>query len=1331
MRRLSLLIVQIFILSIFSFQSDASVLRKVYDSFGPDRGLDGGPVNVIYRNGYDHLWVGAGDSVGMMTNEGFRMFSPEAGEVLHILQDGVDNVWVLAEDALCLFDVSTGTFKRHDIAATAGFVLEDRCIFVAGDRIYGYDYKSGKLSEVLSFSSQGDYKVSEIFSWSDGSLLLTDMDKGALAYNPDVDSVSKCPFVPAGCDAVFADSRGRLWYSETGHGLRCLDQTGRLVGEYTTSNSDIPSDVIFKIGESQGRIVALTDEGLCTLMPDHTGEMSIESQKAGDFFSFPTTSVSSMFCDPDGSIWFGRPKGGVFEDFPVQIESNATSFCNASSLNCLYRPAGQKKVWIGTEGSGILVFDPLTTGTSGRLKAIPGTDGLNVVSMAGFSDEEILVSCAGRGLMLMNRNSGASRHFETGNLILDGYGKDGAAQAYDICAGPQGSVMIMSDTDMFRFFPSGRRVSEVRLPESAVGKGGLHACFPGEPGLFYWNSHSLFEYDVLSNALVEVIRFEDEINITSVSTYNGNTVWLGSGKGLVSLNRSTRKYEIIPLPFDCSIESVLCSNAGRVWVGTDNGLFFYDTSTGEFTSIDESDGLAFNNYSEKAKLFAEDDNEVYMGGLNGFARIDSNISFTGPAAPQIVLEGISVNGERVPSPYGCKIYALGSEVTVDVFVRESKLLRDKKYRYKITGPGSFDKEIVGDKPSFSVSGLPAGRYRVMASCILKSGSWTDYAQVAEFRVAQKWYKSIWLCIALVALLLVATAYMVSRFLKAHTKDTHQSYQSRTNEERLNFLVNLSHELRTPLTLTTGPLEKVLESMSPQDSNFKRLSGVVKQTKKMKTLLDTVLTASKVENGGAGQSLNLTYQSFNNWVKHVVADFNEEAQARNINLSAEYDNKIGMVDFDEEKCQIVLSNILMNALAHNPDNSEIQVWTETHPERAAVRVSVSDRGPGIKDEDLSEIFNRFYQSTEDNHGYGIGLAYSKQIMYNMHGVICAYNNSHGGATFYFEIPTTLVEQPAAPVVVPLPEVRPKETVVETAPEVQKPVIRPEAPAHMPVTTHVPPSVNQSSLLFEDPRNIPDLVIDLKNANLLIVEDDISLRNYLKDELSGSLKNVFVAGNGVEAIKVLNSEPVNIVVSDVMMPEMDGFTLCRYIKTTVSVSHIPVILLTARSDDNSRLLGYKNGADDYITKPFDLDNLEDSIQRLFFSRVAIRQRFTGSAPMPSAEETTFSSADESFLQKFAKIVADNISDPNLDSKFLVDNMGMSRTVLFNKVKQLTGLNLQNYVNKSRMEHVIHLMSTTNMSLAEIAENSGFSSPRYFSTSFKNYTGVTPTQYKKDHR
>ena len=1338
MRKLCILLVSIAAMAAFSARSDASIQRKQYQSVG--FGCPGGTVNTIYRKGNDNLWIGADNQVAKLTGTGFKVYSPGAGDIRQIIQDSCGNVWVLADSALCRFRGPSGDFEKFEIAPTAAFALEDRCLFASGTSIFSYSGSS--LSDVASFAAQGKYIIDHMFKWTGDSLLLVDSVVGSLLYDCATGEVTKCSFVPAGVSAVFVDSRMRLWYGKPGEGLRCLDSTGKVLAEYTGSESDLPGNTVKCIGESNGRIVVLTESGLCRIQPDQGGEIITEKQVAGDPASFPTTDVASMFCDSDGSIWFGRSRGGVFVDHQVQIDAVQTKAFYVESISAIYSLPSRDKVWVGTYGAGVMTYDPSAENLPNSISVIPQTSGLSVASIANYSDSELILSCIGRGFMLLDKNTGNVRHLETGNIILDAFGRDGSSVVYEVCDGPQGSVMMMSGTDMYRYSPVTRTFSEVRLPESASGKGPLSAAFPGEPGLYYWNSKSLFEYDVMSSALVDVIRFSDLTILSASSSEDGN-VWLGTDKGLVCLNRATRKYELMPLPCGCAVESVLCGPAGRIWLGTVEGLRFYDSATRRFTAITPSDGIFNTCYTDRAKYLDAEVGEIYMGGIDGFARVDGSITFPATISPEIVLESIS-DGDKVVSDLSRFKPERSDHLTLEVYAKDSDILRDRFYLFTIDGAGAYHQEIETRTPVLTLANLPKGRVRVSAACSLKTGDWSESYEVASFKVGAPWCRTVSFYALLILLLAAAAVYMLYRRFKLHKHDTSRSYMSRSNEERLNFLVNISHELRTPLTLTMGPLEKTLASLTDDDPNYKRLNGALKQTKKMKTLLDTVLTAAKVQADGTGGALNLSYQSFNNWLKHVATDFKEEADAHRITLKTEYDSKIGMLDFDEEKCQVVLSNLLMNALAHNPDDSEIQIWSEYHPERATVRVSVSDSGPGIKEEELSEIFNRFYQDTEENHGFGIGLAYSKQIMDNMNGVLGAYNNSRGGATFYFELPTSAPDQNAATSPEPKPAVKPVvEPVSKPAPWPVEPAAK---PASEPVTSKaasVPAAVitgpvksrtvvDPNSLPFEEPRNIPDPVIDLKNASILVVEDDVALREYLRDELSESLRKVYVAGNGVEAIEVLNSEDINVVVSDVMMPEMDGFTLCRYIKTTVSVSHIPVILLTARSDENSRLLGYKNGADDYITKPFDLEVLKDSIQRLFFSREAMRQRFVSPLdPMPSAEETTFSSADEKFLEKFSKLVSDNISDPDLDSKFLVDNMGMSRTVLFNKVKQLTGLNLQNYVNKVRMEYVIKLMSTTSMSLGEIAEKAGFSSPRYFSTSFKNYTGVTPTQYKKDHR
>ena len=495
-----------------------------------------------------------------------------------------------------------------------------------------------------------------------------------------------------------------------------------------------------------------------------------------------------------------------------------------------------------------------------------------------------------------------------------------------------------------------------------------------------------------------------------------------------------------------------------------------------------------------------------------------------------------------------------------------------------------------------------------------------------------------------------------------------------NEDEQGFLAALSQEIRTPLTFASNQISQILEETPAGSETYARLQNIAKQHARVSNVLDTVITAQQVASGKLSTEV-LPYK-FNKWVSGELEKFKPRTEDKALRISVSLDPTVETALFDADKLSLVMENMLTAAYSESPMRGSIAVSTYV-TEGGMVRFAVADENLAGKDSAGS-----------------LALLYSAKIVEQLGGK-AATRRTRNGSEYSFEIPSC-VEAVQAP--------------APAEPEYEAPGT--EEPSH-----------------FKSDEPEIETVGDISNATILVVEDDYEMQDYVKDALSDACKRVLTASNGVEGLKVLENEEVDVIVSDVMMPEMDGFAFCHRVKTSVSISHIPIILLTARSDENSRILGYKNGADDYITKPFDINNLLNSINRLFLKRELIRRQYATVSPLPEITKTTFSSADEEFLDKFEALVRSNITDPDLDIQTLVDGMGISRTVLFNKVKQLTGLNLQNYVNKMRMEYVIELMRNPDLSLGEIAERSGFSSPRYFSTSFKNYTGMTPSQYKRE--
>ena len=518
-------------------------------------------------------------------------------------------------------------------------------------------------------------------------------------------------------------------------------------------------------------------------------------------------------------------------------------------------------------------------------------------------------------------------------------------------------------------------------------------------------------------------------------------------------------------------------------------------------------------------------------------------------------------------------------------------------------------------------------------------------------------------------------------------------QLRMNEEKIDFLVNVSHELRTPLTLIYAPLKRMLKRISPNDENYRLLQTACRQSSRMTDIINMVLDLEKM--GRKAVKLQLQAHPFNAWVEEGIRDFVSEGEERGVRVVLDADKRITMVPFDIRKCDIVLNNLVMNALKHSPTGTTMTVRTLL--EKDHVRVEVSDEGTGLQPGDEKELFTRFYQGAKESTGTGLGLAYAKVLLEQHKGTIGAYNNATKGATFYFTLPL-----------------------------IQEQVI-----AEAPLTEVEQKSVEQPELLEEAGTKKLQLVAtnqEKYDYTILVVDDQESITQFLHDALKESFKEILTAKDGVEAMKVLQNNRPDAVISDVMMPRMDGYELCRRIKSDLNISHIPVLLLTAKTDEHSIQVGYKTGADAYLPKPFDLEVLKQIVLNQLNTRQRVQDKYSTPGVVPLPEEVTISYADETFLKKLNELIEQHIDNTSLDIALIEMEMGMSRASIFNKMKSLTGMGCNEYITKIRMEKAIRFVKESALSFTEISERVGYNTASYFSTAFKQYTGMTPTQYRK---
>ena len=510
-------------------------------------------------------------------------------------------------------------------------------------------------------------------------------------------------------------------------------------------------------------------------------------------------------------------------------------------------------------------------------------------------------------------------------------------------------------------------------------------------------------------------------------------------------------------------------------------------------------------------------------------------------------------------------------------------------------------------------------------------------------------------------------------------------------EKVRFMVNISHELRTPLTLIYAPLKRLLKSGKVTDKDVSRqLDGLLLQTCRMREIVDMVLDAQKSDTNG--DVMDIRFYDLNDWIRSVTDDFIMEFEARRISVRFQLDASVEKVPFDTSKCRVVLSNLLINAMKFSDPDTSLVIGTERMDKN--VRVFLADQGIGLRHVDINRLFTCFYQGEHDRKGSGIGLAYARKLIELHGGSIGAYNNEDGGATFYFDLPFTQAFVAAEP-----------DSVIDLS---VKGTDKPET-------------------------DVCGVQVDTELAKytLLVVEDEIELRNYLLGVLQAEFKEVFVAGDGEEAWEILGQCQPDIVISDVMMPRTDGFELCYRIKNDVAVSHIPVVLLTARVDQASSVEGYKSGADIYLAKPFDIDSLLVILRNILRQRDLLRVRYRESGCLFSPKEDATSNADEQFMCKLNTLLRENLSNPDLNVPFIASAMAMSRTTLYSKFSHLSDVSVGDYVIRFRMVEASRLLSShKDMSIQEVADRVGFSSARYFSTAFKQSYGVTPTEYRRNN-
>ena len=1270
-----------------------------------EQGLSQSRVQCIYRDHLGVIWIGTKWGLNSYDQSELKSYFHDREQpnslpdnfIRFITEDRLGDLYVSTNKGIAIYNKAENQFQPlkyngKPFNAWSYLQIGDNFLFGGEETLYQYNLTDKNITTIFPDIDGDKLKcINRIFQWSPDMLITSSKKDGLWMYDLIKKKMYRCPFVKEReINTIFVDSQNRLWVSFYGKGIACYSKEGKRLFSLSTKNSGLNNDIIFDFLEKDNQLWIATDGGGINILDFQTMKFSHLKHISDDEQSLPNNSIYRLYKDQMDNIWIGSIHGGLFAIKKVFIKTykdvplNNPNGISERTVVSIFEDK-DTLLWIGTDGGGINSFDQKTN----TFHHYPTTYGEKVTSITNFSENELLLSCFNKGVFTFNKRTAQMQPFP---IINDSISKREFSSGDLVNLYATKDNIYILGAKVYIYNKHTRQTSILYAPQIDIQRQiAMQAIYSDDTHLYLMGTNNLFKLNFKTNELSSLVNMKEGDDFTSACRDDKGNFWIGSNFGLLFYNKQTGKTEKIHTNLFNSVSSLAYDKKGKVWIGAQNMFFAYIINEKRFVILDESDGVPSNELIFTPIPALRTPN-LYMGGTMGLVRINTDIIFESNSSPILKLLEVKLNGKSTLKQVNNNCISIPwnhSSFNIKVIADEKNSFRKHLFRYVITGK---DKMVIESYlQTLELGTLASGEYTISVSCDTSNGEWSQPTEILTIIVSPPWWKSTWfiiLCIFFAFLVAGMVFFSLIRKKENRLKREMREHEKKIYEEKIRFLINISHELRTPLTLIYASLKRILNKEVKQDELPEYLQGAFKQANQMKDIINIVLDTRKMEVGQ--EVLHISSHPLHKWIQEVAETFQTASKAKEIEITYDFDDSIQSIAYDDTKCKVVLSNLIMNALKYSPNQTRIVIKTIRTNE--SIQIHVQDQGIGLDNVDIKKLFTRFYQGKHNEGGSGIGLSYAKMLIDLHGGRMGAFNNKDRGATFFYEIPANLQEQEVS------------------------------CPQHS--------YLNELLSSPEEEEKIESGAFSLQGYSLLIVEDKQDLREFLKNALKDKFKKIYQAENGLVALEVIKQQQPDIIVSDVMMPQMNGYQLCKEIKENLNISHIPVILLTARADSESQMLGYKLGADAYLPKPFEMEMLLSVIQNQMRNREYIKSRYRGNQFILSPQEATFSNADEQFMIKLNEMIDQNLSQPDLDVKFLTAQMAMSRTSLYNKIKELTGMGANDYINRRRIDKAIILLTQSDMSITEISEQVGFTYQRYFSTLFKEMKGMTPSQFRAQH-
>jgi signal transduction histidine kinase/ligand-binding sensor domain-containing protein/DNA-binding response OmpR family regulator len=1334
--------------------------------FSVDVELSNSLIYDVFQDNTGIIWIATEDGLNRYDGSKFTIYkhnSEDATSLLNnyvrlLFEDRKGNLLIGFYNGLQVYDPSTDSFRKIPLIGNEGEHYDAHVITITqrqnGDILVGtsgYGIFSISFEEGVAIASHvQDFLptsiINQLFEDQDRNLWVFSEDEGLFRIGQDGqhEHYSVAKGIPqTSITGLCQDREGNLYASSINHGLFVRQSsTNHFIPVPYPPSPNLPIATMH-LGKNNELYLGTDGKGVKIY------DLEKKSITEGNFnittFDFEKAKVHAILEDRAGNLWLGIYQKGV-----MLLPASASNFGYVGYKSVKHNFIGSNAVlsiledhkgtlWVGTDSDGLYGI-----GQNGEQKvhfersqdpaSVPST----IMTLFEDSERSLWVGSYLNGLAKVDRNTGKSVFVPQ---LLDHYGKK-VERVYSLAEdrhknlwiGTMGSGLFSINlaTQKITHYPP-IPTSDNNGGENMLHNGWINCLLPSSQEKLYIGTYDgIGCMDLKTKHFASVHGTNRLLKghiIYSLYEDHKGTLWAGTSRGLIRLDPHTNEIKTYTMK-DGLPSNVVCAIKGdednNLWISTNYGISKFNPLNSSFFNFYVNDGLQGNEFS-KGTAFARQDGHLFFGGINGITHFNPAEIPAVIASPDKKLD-VRITGFYLHNKAIKKGMNSGGYPIVDTTVMEAESFRlshqDNSFSFELSAmefanPAriSYQYSLQGGDwvslhpgtNTITFNDLASGSYHFR----FRSKDYSSYSDVKEVMVQiyPAWYFSGW-AKAAYALMLAIMVFLVVLQIR-HRYRTRQKMQQhlhakQMNDARLQFFINIAHEIRTPMTLIISPLRKLM-SGDKNSERQKAYTTMHRNSERILLLINQLMDIRKIDKGQT--QLKFQEKELVGFLKSLLSIFDEQAGSKNIQLQFHPQQASLPVWIDPVHFDKAILNVLSNAFKFTPENGRIELHVHTgrdeslrKPLQHYVELVVSDNGIGLEEAELEKIFECFYQArTAQNHfteGTGIGLHLTRSIVELHHGSIRAANNLQGGGCrFIIRIP------------------------------LGKEHLQPSDIAEPPSQFDKTESLVQATPLFTE--EITAAKVKPKNRlRLLVVDDDEEIRKYICQELAAHY-HMSESTNGKEALGFVLQNAPDLIISDVMMPEMDGITFCRKLKQNVNINHIPLVLLTAKSEEEDMLEGLGIGADAYLAKPFNMEMLLSTVQNLIQNRKLLRNNFNGSQQQQNkVHPVVVESSDEILMKKIMDLINQHMDNAKLNVEMIAREVGISRVHLHRKMKALTNQTTRDFIRNVRLQQAARLLSCKQLNISEVAYATGFSTLSSFSAAFKECYGVSPSEYMNTH-